>query len=207
MAGQAASILEGGLLGGSADRQLGRAPGEQPPAQLLSASERRSAPPSTHARSGLSRLLRLSALQRGGAVGPVDRPAADLADRHLGILITEFTADKLVGHDVGVAVAPTPAGEELVDRGQVTGAAAPSTAAANQPAAGPGAMPTLHARDHVSDSCQARQWRTTATPTSGDAVRSLAHARRPQQMGRTSNRESPRGSRLPRPEQGLSRSP
>jgi hypothetical protein len=60
-----------------------------------------------------------------------------------GVLNGEFAADELVGHDAGIAVAATSAAEELVDRGQVTGAAAPSTAAANQPAAGPGAMPTL----------------------------------------------------------------
>src|SRR4029450_8203749 len=61
-----------------------------------------------------------SAGQGGGAVGPVDCPAADLADGHLGILITEFTANEFVGHDLRVAVATTPAGEELVERGKVT---------------------------------------------------------------------------------------
>src|SRR6266508_3712619 len=49
-----------------------------------------------------------------------DRPATDLADRHLGIRIPECTADEIVGHEVGVVVAPTPAGEEPIDRGQVT---------------------------------------------------------------------------------------
>jgi hypothetical protein len=57
----------------------------------------------------LSRLPRLSGRAVWGAVGLVNRPAADLADRHLRILNGEFAADELVGHDVGVAEAATPA--------------------------------------------------------------------------------------------------
>ena len=44
----------------------------------------------------------------GVPFGPVDGPAADLADRHLGILITEVTANEFVGHDLRVAVSATP---------------------------------------------------------------------------------------------------
>jgi hypothetical protein len=54
------------------------------------------------------------------AIGPVDRSAAGLADHHLGIGIAEIAADEVVGHDLRVAVAPTPAGNELEDRSKVT---------------------------------------------------------------------------------------
>jgi hypothetical protein len=39
-------------------------------------------------------------------VGPVDRAAADLADRNFGIVIAKLAADEVIGHDMGVAVAP-----------------------------------------------------------------------------------------------------
>jgi hypothetical protein len=50
----------------------------------------------------------------------VDRSAADLADRHLGIGITEITADEVVGHHLRVAVAPTPACDEMENRRKIT---------------------------------------------------------------------------------------
>jgi hypothetical protein len=67
-----------------------------------------------------STLVRPSPWEFRYAVGPVDRSAADLADRHLGIGITEITADEVVGHHLRVAVAPTPACDEMENRRKIT---------------------------------------------------------------------------------------
>ena len=56
----------------------------------------------------LQPLLLLATHECGLAVGPLDGPAADLADGEFRVVIAERTSSQVVGDQEGVAVAATP---------------------------------------------------------------------------------------------------
>jgi hypothetical protein len=54
------------------------------------------------------------------AARPLDRPAANVANGQLRVVIGQRTADEIVGKHMGVAMAAAAAGDEPVDRVKVT---------------------------------------------------------------------------------------
>jgi hypothetical protein len=54
------------------------------------------------------------------AIGPLDGPAADLADGQRRVVVTKQAADEGIGEEEGVTVAPTPASDESIHRVKVT---------------------------------------------------------------------------------------
>jgi len=68
----------------------------------------------------LQPLLLLATHECGLALGPLDGPAADLADGEFRVVIAERISSQVVGDQEGVAVAATPTRDKPVHRVEVT---------------------------------------------------------------------------------------